>query len=191
MKAEELNLVGCDPSLRNWGLARARYNLLTRSLLITELASIHPVIPTGKQVRQNSKDLECAVQLYRMALQFAKGADAVFVEVPVGSKSARAMASYGICVGVLGAMRASGVPFFELTPTEVKVAAVGDKTASKRQMIDWASKAHPEANWPTVSQKGKTSINESKAEHMADAVGAIHAGINNNQFQQLLAYRVA
>lgn len=183
------NVVGFDPSLRNWGIAKG---VLIPSqemqLRIDWLDVIQPVLPTGKQVRQNSVDLESAKQLYEGAWQAAQGAHAIFVEVPVGSQSARAMASYGICVGVLGALRTSGVPFFEVTPTEVKLASAGKKTATKAEMIEWGVKHHPEAQWPTYLSNGTMKISEAKAEHMADAIAAIYAGIACNSFQQMLSF---
>lgn len=186
------SVVGMDPSLRNWGIAKG---VLIPSqemqVRIDWLDVIQPVLPTGKQVRQNSIDLEAAKQLCTAAWEAAQGAQAVFVEVPVGSQSARAAAAYGICVGVLGALRTSGVPFFEVTPTEVKLSSVGKKTATKAEMIEWASSKHPKANWPTYKSNGKTQISEAKAEHMADAIAAIYAGIACNSFQQMLAFTKA
>jgi Holliday junction resolvasome RuvABC endonuclease subunit len=186
-----IKVVGQDPSLRNWGLAVGTLNLETRKLTIELLNLTNPVLPTGKQVRQNSTDLESAFQLYKGAVTAAEGAHAVFVEVPVGSQSARAMASYGVCVGVLGALRANGIPFFEVTPNEVKLASVGNKTASKQDMIRWAMAKHPEANWPMYKQNGASVVSEAKAEHMADAVAAIYAGISCNAFQQMLPFMKA
>lgn len=188
---DTIKVVGQDPSLRNWGLAVGTLNLETKKLTIELLDLTNPVLPTGKQVRQNSSDLESAFQLYKGAIAAAEGAHAVFVEVPVGSQSARAMASYGVCVGVLGALRANGIPFFEVTPTEVKMAGYGRKTASKQDMIRWAMAAHPEANWPMYKQNGKSIVSEAKAEHMADAVAAIYAGISCNAFQQMLPFMAA
>ena len=101
------------------------------------------------------------------------------------------MASYGICVGVLGALRATGIPFFEVTPSEVKMSSVGSKTATKKEMIEWATTKHPEANWPTYKEYGVAVINEGKAEHMADATAAIYAGISCNDFQQMLPIFIA
>lgn len=186
-----IKVVGQDPSLRNWGLAVGSYDLDTKKLTIQSLSLTNPEISKGKQVRQNSLDLESAFQLYKGAITAATGAHAVFVEVPVGSQSARAMASYGVCVGVLGALRASGIPFFEVTPTEVKLAGAGNKTATKQQMIQWAMDKHPEANWPTYKQNGNILVTESKAEHQADAVAAIYAGLSCNSFQQMLPFMVA
>ena len=186
------SVVGFDPSLRNWGIAKG---ILIPSqkmqLRIDWLDVIQPVLPTGKQVRQNSVDLESAKQLCEGAWKAAQGAHAIFVEVPVGSQSARAMASYGICVGVLGALRTSGVPFFEVTPTEVKLASAGKKTATKAEMIEWGVKQHPEAQWPTYLSNGTMKISEAKAEHMADAIAAIYAGIACNSFQQMLSFMKA
>lgn len=183
-----INVVGLDPSLRNWGIAVGTYDIGAAKLIIKRLDVINPVLPTGKQVRQNSLDLESAHQLYKGAAAVLEDAHAVFVEVPVGSQSARAMASYGICVGVLGAIRGIGTPFFEVTPTEVKLAGHGTKTATKEQMISWAVNKHPEANWPTYKQQGKNCISEAKAEHQADAIGAIYAGLASNTFKQMLRF---
>lgn len=184
----KIKVCGQDPSLRNWGVSLGTYDTVTGKLVIEEVDVINPELPTGKQVRQNSLDLESAKQLCAAALSAAKGAQAIFVEVPVGSQSARAMASYGICVGVLGALRATGIPFFEVTPTEVKMASAGKKTATKQEMIEWALNQHPEANWPKYKQNGVVKVSEAKAEHMADATAAIYAGLACNSFQQLLPF---
>lgn len=186
-----IKVVGQDPSLRNWGLAVGHLDLNSKKLTIDFLDLTNPVLPKGKQTRQNSSDLESAFQLYQGAVDASIGAHAVFVEVPVGSQSARAMASYGICVGVLGALRANGIPFFEVTPTEVKLASAGNKTASKQDMIKWAMASHPEANWPTYKQNGTVMVSEAKAEHMADAIAAIYAGISSNAFKQMLPFMAA
>lgn len=182
----QLRVVGFDPSLTNWGIAAGVYYPNTKLVEIEDLQLGQPVVPKGKQVRQNSKDLAAAEQLMSTALSAIEThkPQAIFVEVPVGSQSARAMASYGICVGILGALRASGTPFFELTPVEVKLAAVGDKKATKQQMIDWAMQRHPKAPWPMYRQNGERLVSSAKAEHMADAVATIYAGVQTPNFQQ-------
>lgn len=182
----KLRVVGMDPSLRNWGIAVGELDLDTKTVLIHRLTVITPELSKGKQVRQNSLDLSSAQQLCAEALQAVKNADAIFVEVPVGSQSARAMASYGICVGVLGSVRATGTPFFEVTPTEVKVSTVGSKLATKQEMIAWSLSRHPEANWPTYRKNGMDVVSEAQAEHMADAIATIYAGLKLNQFHQLI-----
>lgn len=184
-KANGLHVVGFDPSLRNWGASKGIY-MPDGSISLTEVAVFQAVLPTGKQVRQNSLDLESALQICTAAAAFAKGAQAIFVEVPHGSQSARAMASYGICIGILGALRTMGIPFIEVNAEEVKLAVTGRKTATKKDMIDWAVNAHPEAKWPMYNRGGIGIISEAQAEHMADATAAIHAGIKTNMFKQSL-----
>lgn len=187
--SNSFRVVGFDPSLKNWGIAKG---LLTKgsthTLALHKVDVITPEVPKGKRVRQNRIDLEVVKQLCTAALKAAEGAQIIFVEVPVGSQSARAMASYGICVGILGALRATGIPFFEVTPTEVKLAGAGTKTATKQEMILWAMSQHPEVVWPTYKQNGKVLVTESKAEHMADATAAIYAGLRCDSFQQMVPF---
>lgn len=180
-----IRVLGMDPSLSNWGLAAGLYDRESQVLSITQLSVVQPSVPTHKSVRQNSKDILRAEQLATGAWEWASQADLVIVEVPVGSQSARAMASYGICVGILGALRARGIPFIEVTPTEVKLASVGAKTANKNDMIQWAHYRYPQANWPMVKRNGVQEISAAKAEHLADAIAAIHAGLKSPDFLAL------
>ncbi len=175
----QIPVVGMDPSLNNWGLASAKLDLETGFLSTPVLSLVTPAKIKGKQVRVNSQDLHRAHQLADSVRSAVAGARAVFVEVPVGSQSARAMVSYGVCVGILGALRAEGVPLIEVTPHEVKMALSGIKNASKQQMIDAAVQAYPDANFPIYN-----NMVAQKAEHLADAIGAIHAGANTPVFQQ-------
>jgi Holliday junction resolvasome RuvABC endonuclease subunit len=176
-----MKVVGFDPAITHWGIAAAELDLTTGFLEDLLLELVEPEKLTHKQVRQNSTDLFVAEQLAQRALLAARSARVVFVEVPVGSQSARAMASYGLCVGILGAIRAEGIPLIEVTANEVKFALTGDKNATKKQMISQAVSLYPEANFPR--QRGRVV---DKAEHVADAIGAIHAGVNTPMFQNLI-----
>lgn len=177
----QIKVLGMDPSLRNWGLAAGVLDLDTGCLSSVELELIQPKEESSKQVRKNSKDLEIAQILSDDLKSWIYGARAVFVEVPVGSQSARAMASYGICVGILGAFQAHGVQLIEVSPTEVKTALTGLKNATKEQMIAKATELYPHANWPR--HRGAIA---NKAEHLADALGAIHAGVRTPVFKNLM-----
>jgi Holliday junction resolvasome RuvABC endonuclease subunit len=182
----KISICGNDPSFRHWGIAVGEYCLVTNRVVINHLDVIEPVLTKSKQVRQNSLDVEASKQIFESVYRYTKDAQVVFAEVPVGSQNSRAATAFGVCVGVLGCLNGLGISINEVTPTQVKVAAVNNKTATKQQMITWASMLHPEANWPTYNHKGKTLITESKAEHMADAIGSIYAGIASPHFQQLL-----
>lgn len=177
----KIHVLGMDPSLRHWGLALGELDLTTGELLWLKLQVIEPKEETSKQVRKNSKDLELAELLVRGITPWVNQAQAIFVETPVGSKSARAMASYGVCVGILGAVRAAGTQLIEVTASEVKVALAGKKSATKEDMIAAAIEFYPDAGWPM--HKGQPA---NKSEHLADAIGAIHAGVRTPVFKNLM-----
>lgn len=178
-----LSVAGHDPSSRNWGIAGGSYDTNTGKLTIKTLRVVRSEPLEGKQVRQNSKDMRTANQLYEGVAPFL-AATLTFAEIPSGSQSARASLCSGICIGVLGSLR-TGSQFIEVTPNEVKLAAVGSRTATKKQMIDWAVKKHPEAPWP---RKSNGEILMGDAEHMADAVGAIYAGLATDIFKQIIQF---
>lgn len=179
-----IKVLGLDPSLNSWGIAAGTYDTVTKELKIKHVNVIQRLKDDSKRVRQNSKDLAAAQAILKGLQPYLEEKPVIFAEVPIGSQSARAMASYGICVGILGAVRAMDSPFFEVTPTEVKVAATGNKNATKDQMISWGLVQFPEANWP---RKKNGDPIASSTEHMADACGAIVAGLSGNEFKQLAA----
>jgi Holliday junction resolvasome RuvABC endonuclease subunit len=184
---DQITVVGFDPSLRNWGIACGIYVPSENKLTITSLGLIKPVISEGKSVKTNAKDMEAGEQLAAGAWAAMDGAQAVFAEVPHGSKSSRAMVSYGVCVGVLGALRTAGIPFYPVSEAQVKKATTGNRKAEKKDTIAWAMERHPEAPWPMQTQLGVVSVVAGRAEHMADAIGAIYAGIASKPFQQALS----
>lgn len=186
----KLNVLGLDPSYRNWGIAAGSLDTDTHQFTLNHVAVIQTEKTSSKQLRVNSDDLSCAEILWKGLVPYFEQVHVIFVEVPVGSQSAASMKGYGICIGLLGAIRGCGKPFFELTPKEVKLAATGNPEASKAAMIDWATKQYPHDTWPTEVKKGVTKIIASKAEHMADALGAIHAGLESNQFRQFAAMKL-
>lgn len=177
----KIPVLGMDPSLRNWGLASGMLDLDTGHFDLQLIDVIQPLELQGKQVRNNSNDLHMAEQLASGFRGLAQRAKVIFVEVPVGSQSARAMASYGVCIGILGTLRSNGIQVIEVTATEVKLALAGMKDATKGEMIAAAMTRYPQAEWPM--HRGKIA---NKAEHCADAVGAIHAGVKTPVFQNLM-----
>jgi Holliday junction resolvasome RuvABC endonuclease subunit len=185
----KITVVGFDPSMTHWGIAVGELDLKTGVLSTPVLRVLEPEKISAKQVRQNSIDLDVAKQLATTVMSTAKTAKAIFVEVPVGSQSARAMTAYGMCVGILGTMLAEGIQLIEVTAEEVKRSITGNSHASKTQMIAGAVNLYPEANFPRYAKNGKGfkkgEITKG-SEHVADAIGAIHAGVNTPLFQNLM-----
>ena len=178
----KIKVLGIDPSMSNWGLAFATVDSDTMAIELErlQLVSTKPEDKkVRKAVRQNSMDLRRAQELVGAQLIAQQGRAIAIAEVPVGSQSARAMASYGICIGILASLR---IPLIEVTPNEVKLAGAGVKNATKDEMIQWAMKEFPNANWLTRRLHGEVVPTDAN-EHLADAVGAIKAGVQTQQFR--------
>lgn len=187
MALGEVRIVGIDPALRNFGYAVATVDIESGKFKVVDLELVKTEDDAGKKVRRNSDDLRRCRHHVEALRRVVKDAALVAAEIPVGSQSARAMASYGACIGILASC---DVPMIEVTPTENKVCATGKKTASKDEMIEWAHNLFPEAPWLTRKQGGKVVL-KNENEHLADAVGAINAALQTEQWKQLLSlYRL-
>lgn len=176
-----IKVIGVDPSLRNFGFAFATVDLDTLDIYPERVHLSQPTMAdkiTRKTVRKNSDDLRRARFLHKDLHAATKDVQLAFVEIPVGSQSSRAMASYGMCVGLLASV---SCPIIEVTPAEVKLMSVGSKTASKAEMIEWATDLYPELNWKTVKRKGALAYTNDN-EHLADAIATIHCGLVTEQF---------
>lgn len=179
----KLEIIGIDPSLRNWGLVKTEYDTQTKQLLVKDSLLVQPTKLTGKH-RVNQADIHSAEQLYKASNSFIENAQAICIEVPTGSQSSRAMASYGICVGIIGSLKAKDIPIIQVTPLEVK-KVIGNNQASKLEVINWVTNKHPEYNLPMQTKKGIKQIITSKAEHLADALVAIYASLNHTDFKKV------
>ena len=97
----QIKIVSLDISMSNLGIAKGVFDTETKKLSITDCLTVCPLVSDNKQVRQNSKDVVRSRQLLDALVDHTKEADMVCAEIPVGSQSARAMASYGICVALI------------------------------------------------------------------------------------------
>lgn len=180
----KIKVVGIDPSLNNTGLAVGTYCTATQELDIRGIKLIETESRSGKTVRKNSDDLRRASEIVTGIQEFISDAHVVFAEIPTGSQSARGSFSNGICLGVLGSIGNIGSAFngrlLQVTPAEVKLKSVGSKVAGKDEMIDWAHERWPDLNW--FMYRGKL---QKKNEHVADAIAAINAGIQTDEFRNL------
>lgn len=180
-------LAGIDPSLRNFGMVKGHFEVSQGDFGLSDITLIETSSDNKnkKSVRKNSDDLRRATEIYEGMTDFLTGVDIAFVEIPIGSQTSRAMTSYGICIGLLASAK---VPLIQVTPAEVKLAATGNKNATKQQMIDWATDTFPDAPWFSHKRGGHTHYS-GKNEHVADALAAIFAGARTDTFQQLLAFQ--
>lgn len=185
-----IQVAGLDPSLRNWGLARGTFDTKNNVLALQDIRIQETESEKGKTVRASSDDLRCAGLLVTATHKWIADCGVVFAEVPSGSQSARGSFSNGICLGVMGSIGPVGGykgRLIQVTPSEVKKAATGYKTASKDDMIMWAMEAYPHLPWIITSRGANKGQPSPTNEHMADAVAAIHAGVRTDQFLSLTA----
>lgn len=173
-----ITIGGFDPSLRNFGMVKGNYYLDHSGFELTDMYLAQTQKNTSKDIRTNSHDLAEAKTAYNAIHNFFSDVDIVAVEIPVGSQSAAAMKSYGVCIGLLASFT---IPLIQLTAKEIKKTACGNPNATKKDMISWATKEFPEAKWLTYGGK-LTNANE----HLADGLGAIYAAAETDMFKQML-----
>lgn len=168
---------GLDPSLLNFGMCKGIATRDEEKGEVTSLSITHTALATSKTNKnikyKNVDDLHRAIELGAEMIHFFSDADEIYVELPVGSQSARAMASYGICIGIIAAL---GDRVFRVAAKDVKIAATGNGNASKQDMIDWATSEYPDLDWLTKTIKKKTTYTKAN-EHIADSIAALHAGL--------------
>ena len=173
---KSISVLGVDPSLSNFGIAKGQLDLETDKFSLERLELVETSPSSNKTVRKSSQDYDRCLTLATALFRYEKDVHVIFVEMPIGSQSARAMASYGMCIGIIAGIR--DVPVIQVSPAEVKLAAVGSKVASKEDMIEWAYSKYTHDDW-IVGRGGKPA---KKNEHLADAVATIEAGVKSTHY---------
>ena len=172
-------VLGIDPSLANTcivvgELSDKGFSPITYKVISTEKTQT-------KQIRASSDLIDRCREIHR-ALEFfceKYSPGMIFVETPSGSQSASAMKGYGVSCALIATLKPSPI---EVTPTEVKMASVGVKTASKKEMIDWAFDKYPSVGWEC-----RNGYPLNRMEHLADALAVIEAGVRTPEFIRLRA----
>jgi len=165
-----------DPSLRNWAVVSATLidNVLKIHTTTIIKTANHPI----KSTKQSVSDINAASLLYKSLLPYIKEADVICIEVPHGSQSSRAMASYAICVSLIGALQHTNPNMVYVSANDVKKVVRTDKDhkPTKKEVIQWVRDKHPEAPLP----------NTLSAEHPCDAIVAIYAAMETKQFKEYI-----
>lgn len=179
----KIKIAGLDGSKTNFGIALMTMDVQTLDLEVVDLILVKTEKSTNKQVRASSDNLKRSQEIAQVLRQSLADVVSVFGEVPSGGQSYDAVLGFGIVIGLYASVIP---PFVEVSPSETKIAAVGTRTASKEEMIEWAMEKFPNAPWRTRKLKGQI-VPTNDNEHLADAVGIVHAGIKTPAFQQTLA----
>ncbi len=166
-----VTVMGIDPSLRNTGIATAFVDTEQNRIVRIIGLSLARTQPGPKGQRKSSADYEAALVVRSVISKRIHEFDpkVVFAEIPSGSQSARGTMSAGISIGIMACTQPQPIG---VTPQQVKLQSIGIRTATKGEMIEWAVATYPDAPWQRTSNGRIMNANE----HLADAVGVIHAG---------------
>lgn len=179
MRKQSLKVVGLDPSFRNLGIAIGALNTKDGSLTITHLDTVCTVANQSKKIRNSTWDIQQAKIQYEALQAVTHDADIVCIEVPYGSQDVKAAVGRGICLGLLSTIKAKHIIY--ITPQANK-KTVGNEKATKKEVVAWASKQHPEAPWHTHRGRITTDANE----HCADAIATIYSAAMQEDFEQFV-----
>jgi Holliday junction resolvasome RuvABC endonuclease subunit len=178
-----MKILTIDPSMSHTALVLFELDVKTMIASVIWSTTLNTEKTKSKQVRASSDLIGRCRDLYEPTQHYIKihQPDLIFAETPSGSKSASGMKSYGVSCFLLATLTPSPI---EVTPIEVKKATVGNKTASKAEMIAWAFNKHPELEWK-LDKSGKPQV--TTEEHKADAVAVFYAGIKTADFSRALS----
>ena len=180
----KIQVVGYDPAFRNFGVAKTFLDIDTLDLEVISLNLCVTEKATAKTVRKSSDDFRRGQEIYNAMIAGAEGCMYGFAEIPAGSQDYASARGFGIAIGVLAA---APIPIIEVSNSEAKIAAVGTRTASKQEMIEWATEKWPNAPW-LRARGSATGAFTNANEHLADALAITVAGINTKEFQRTLAF---
>lgn len=174
-----MKFIAIDSSLAHTGIAYGSITL-EDTVVVVGTKLIETKKTKNKQVRASSDTIErCRATIDAIHKGISEWQPKViFVETPSGSQNASGMKSYGTTCAIIACIKP---PAIEVTPHEVKMCSVGNKKASKKDMIEWANKKYPEAGW--YFHGGKL---QNKNEHIADAIAVAHAGVKTNEYIRLV-----
>jgi Holliday junction resolvasome RuvABC endonuclease subunit len=187
-----IRIAGLDGSKTNFGIATLvldtdQMHLPTGGLTVESLLLIKTEKSKIKNVRASSDNLIRSQTIARALREELTKCASAFIEVPSGGKSYDAVLGFGIVIGIYASLT---IPTIEVSPSETKIAAVGTRTASKEEMIEWALELFPDAPWRMHKVKGVMVPNRDN-EHLADAVAIALAGIKTPAFKQAIAMLMA
>jgi Holliday junction resolvasome RuvABC endonuclease subunit len=181
-----VNVLGLDGSLQNFGIAVARVDTGTWTVLdVKNLVLSKTTKNTDKKVRRADDDFKRFAQhVYEVRLIAAvEKVEYIFGEIPSGAQDARAAFAFGGVTAMLAALTYD-YKVVTVTPAEVKLAATGMKHADKDDVIRAMYSCFPDAPWLTSNKPNQMDIKTPEGkyltnanEHLADAVGVILAGI--------------
>lgn len=178
----QLNVAGLDPSLRNFGVVLGTINAdCLDELIITGMKVLHTKNEPHKF--KNVSDLNSLPDLINDLWDLVSDVHVIFVELPIGSQTSRAMYSYGVCIALVALLQSQG-KLVIVTRENQRKALLGVDKVTKQDMIDWVNDTYP--NNPHFN-----SLKNAEREHAADALASVHVGITKHLIEQLIKDQIS
>lgn len=193
MVNQKIRVAGIDPSMSNFGIAIAEIDVETNAIQLLDLKLIHTESDGSKTVIKTADNWRRAKELRAGMVEAVQGCTVAMAEIPLMvtphpkmNPGAASLANHnsGIAIGVIAGCP---IPVVGVMPKDVKLASVGSIRADKKEMIDWAMALYPSAPWRMRKLRGEM-VPLADNEHLADAVGVIHAGVQTAQFKSILTF---
>lgn len=179
MSSDLITIAGFDPAMRNMGMVKGELSISTGVLSSVEL-----LLQKSASKKKNDRtppnlyDIQRFKSISDSVNNFFANSDLICIEVPIGSQSASAMKSYAFSISLIATLP---YPKIFVKPSEVKLAAVNNKNASKADMIKWATEKYPNLDW--LRHAGRLTNDN---EHLADALATIYAAAKTPDFRSIL-----
>lgn len=146
-----MRFISVDPALRNFGVVVGRVEGC-KNFYIDETFTLQTDAKYSYRKR--------AEYIVNRLSPYVEKAEIMFVEQPHGSQSAAAAWSLGVVLGIIVTL---DIPKIYVSANEAKNFL--KKGAKKDEIIEWATKQHPEIKWKIY--RGNPAKNN---EHVADAL---------------------
>lgn len=145
-----------------WGLSKISSDLIGFGVIKTEKSQ-------RKTTRVSDDDAsrccDIAEGLHDLIKKY--NPDVALMELPIsGAKSATALKCMSMASAcAIAAFKVLEIPVEFAAPQEVKLAAIGKRSATKGEMIAWAKEIYPHDDYPKAA---------ATMEHIADAIAVFH-----------------
>lgn len=180
----KIKILGSDPAFANYGMAIVEVDIFTKEMNPLMIRTVKTAkTKDRKKVRVSSDNVSRARTLYSGFREWEGKVELNAAEIPYGGQSASAAFAFGVVTGIIAC---HDKPLIQVSPAEVKKVATGYSTASKQEMIEWATELWPDLPWKKGTAKSGKKYSDLN-EHMADALAIVAAAIQTDQFDQATA----
>lgn len=169
-------VLGIDSGLATFGLSAVELTPESERLVFVDILTTEPspkklnVLASddlARRVRELAKALREKIQAYSPG--------AIALESPSWPRNAGAAAKMGASFGMVYAMAQEyRLPIVQASPQAIKKAVVGNKSASKDEVICAIERRFPDVAWPSRAALW---------EHGADAIGVVVACLGTDVLQ--------